>query len=75
MSTTPSALASFEGYLPGGGAAKSTLGLAWAVLVPLAVVVALMSTGMPKGIMHWLVAGTLTLVALGFLVNLFTVQV
>lgn len=69
-----SATAGFSGYLPGSSVPKSTLGMVYAIGVPLIVGYALYEGGMPEGWHEWLVSIVLALVAAGFALNLLNVQ-
>lgn len=74
MASPASALSSVAGYLPASQEPKSFMGTFWDVAIPVAVGVAIFGTGMPEGIVHWLVIAALGFLALGMLFNLFTVQ-
>lgn len=63
------------GYLPGSTTPKSTLGMVYAIAVPLVIGYALYEGGMPEGWHEWLVSIVLGLVAAGFALNLVNVQI
>lgn len=65
---------SVTGVLPAVDAPKSTAGMIYGAAVPLTIGYALYEAGMPEGAGEWAVAIVLLLVAVGFAMNLFTVQ-
>lgn len=65
---------SASAVLPAVDAPKSTAGMIYGAGVPLVIGYALYEAGMPEDAAEWAVALVLLLVAVGFAMNLFTVQ-
>lgn len=65
---------SLTGVLPAVDAPASTIGKVYGAIVPVTIGYALYEAGMPSDAAEWAVAVVLLLVAVGFAMNLFTVQ-